>query len=154
MFFCADCWLECSTAGCIHGVLSVCPTIRDEIHTWEPMPPCVANQICSICLSASHLPLVQQLPAWSCATLYGTHPRTQGHTPLHPNHIFLLHQIHFHDSLEQSLSTGGLWTKNGSQVYSDWMVDSRGKMQSAIQTWTVGSLETRINAVYGMSDYF
>ncbi len=110
--------------------LPVCPTIRDEIHTWEPMSPCwcVANHV----LSASQLFTCfwgQQLPAWSCATPMQWHTslRTRGHTLLHPIHIFLPHQIHFHDSLEHWLSTGGLWTKNGSQVCSGLMANSRKK---------------------------
>lgn len=115
--------------------LSVSPTIRDEMHTWEPMPPrwCVVNQVCSVCLSASHLPLGSTAPCLIlCHSSTMAHIHTlnlcRGHTLLHSNHIFLLHQIHFHDSFEQWLSTGELWPKNESQVCSNWITNSRGKM--------------------------
>lgn len=136
----ADCWLECSAAGCVLVFMEFSLPPCLSYHPWwdahvgtnasmhmRQVSSMFCLPLCFLPASGVNSSLLDLVPL----QYYGTHPRTQGHTLLHPNHIFLPYQIHFHDSLEQWLSTGGLWTKNGSQVCSGLTVHSRAKMLSA-----------------------
>jgi len=131
-------WFECSSAGCfdIHGVPSPFLSLLPSVMRCTRGNQCLHADMWRIkCVLSASLLLTphwgQQLPAWSCGAPVMAHIHTlnlcRGHTLLHPNHIFLLHQIHFYDSFEQCPTTGGLWPKNESQVCSDWTVNSKVK---------------------------
>lgn len=167
--------------------LPVCPTIRDEMHTWEPMSQCwcIANQVCSICLSASHLPLGSTAP---CLIL--CHSNTMAHIHALEDTLYSIQStsschiksisVIIYNSGSQLVScepkmghrsvliwwqTAGKKALLCSNTKMDMLCDMpltsmimnktmQCKRGNNLNTLTLGSLETRVNEVCGMSDYF
>lgn len=130
MFFL--CWLlirmqHCRMCFGIHGALflPVFPTIHDEMHTWEPMSLCCMNQVCSVCHSASHLPLGSTAP---CLIL--CHSNTMAH----------IHKLE--DTLHSIQTTSFCCIKSISMIVKNsgsQLVGCEPKMgHRFILIWTVG----------------